>query len=185
MTNEAVNVLVGVYPAETDADTHLKALEAIYKDRADRKQISAALALRRSADGKFRYREVGLTAGKGAAGGVAAGVLLGIITGGGGLVLGAIGAAIGGLMGKRRQDQGISSQIFNQIAAALTPGTSAVLIVVEPEALPALEQQVVATGADVFTLDVSTDIAAQLEQQHASTTSTLQQGLAEDETTAE
>lgn len=184
MDNEAVHVLVGVYPAEPDAETHLKELAQRYRDRADRKQISAALAVRRSRDGMYRYREVGLTIGKGAAGGVAAGVLLGIISGGSGLVLGAIGAAIGGLMGKRRQEQGISNEIFNQIAAVLTPGTSAVLLVAAAPAIPDLEQELALSGAEVFILDMSADIAAQLEEQHASTRSTLQQGLAEEETPA-
>jgi uncharacterized membrane protein len=155
-----VHIVIGMFAGEYEAEAALERLQPEYKEhRAD---IQAALALRRGRDDQFHYTYAGLSPGKGALGGAVLGAVVGIMTGGVGLVLGAAGAAVGGLVGKRRQDQGLMPERLNQIAASLAPGSSAVVAVVGAEALAELQGRLAELGADVVTVDMAADIAEQI-----------------------
>ena len=84
-----------------------------------------------------------------------------ILTGGTGLALGALGALVGGLVGRKRRDSRFPTEHVNQLAAALEPGSSAALIVMEPAWAAALEERLGLMGAEAMTADVPAAITEQ------------------------
>ena len=69
------------------------------------------------------------------------GAAIGILTGGTGPALGAVSALVGGIAGKRKQESGFPTERLNQVAATLAPGSSAILIVMEPGWVVVLEEE--------------------------------------------
>lgn len=106
---------------------------------------------------------MGLTPAKGAAGGVVLGAVVGILTGGTGLALGALGALVGGLMGRKKRDSRFSADRINQIAASLAPGSSAVVIVMESGWVAVLEEELALLGGDVLTAEIPADLDQHLD----------------------
>jgi hypothetical protein len=86
------------------------------------------------------------------------------LTGGTGLVLGALSGIVGGIVGKRKRDSRFNADRINQIAVALTPGSSAIVAVIEHNWVAELEREMEQAGADVMTAAISADIAEQLAQ---------------------
>ena len=161
METEPLHIVIGLYSGEHDAEATLERLKPEYKGR--REHIRAALALRRSGDGIFHYKYAGLSPGKAARRGLVLGAAVGILTGGIGLLLGAAGAATGALVGEHRQSQALAADRVNQVAAALEPGSSAIVAVVGDEILPGLQERLAQLGADVVTVAVTADILEQIQ----------------------
>ena len=171
MSEAQVRLLVAAFEGEQAAEEALKALRESREDQLI--GIQAAVAMRNDELGRIRFRDVGMTPGKGALGGVVLGAVVGILTGGTGLALGAVGAVAGGLVGKKKRDSRFSTDQVNQVASSLSPGSSALVIVMEPGWVVVLEKELEALGADVLTTDISADVAHQLEQSHEVAYSTL------------
>lgn len=93
--------------------------------------------------------------------GVVLGAVVGVLTGGAGLALGAVGALVGGLVGKKEQDSRLSTDRINQLAASLPPSSSAAVVVMEPGWVAVLQENLELLGADVLTVDVPADISQQ------------------------
>ena len=155
--NVPMHLIVAAFDGPSRAEEALKTL----KESQDEKLIGvqAAVALRKDEAGQILFKDVGLSPGKGALGGVVLGAAVGILTGGTGLALGAVGALVGGIAGKRKQESGFPTQRLNQVAAALAPGSSAILIVMEPGWVVVLEEELELLGADLLTLDIPADVA--------------------------
>jgi hypothetical protein len=66
---------------------------------------------------------------------------------------------VGGIAGKRKQESGFPTERLNQVAAALSPSSSAILIVMEPGWVVVLEKELELLGAELLTLDIPADIA--------------------------
>jgi uncharacterized membrane protein len=161
MTDVPIQLLVAAFEGEREAEEVLKGLKAARKKRVI--GIQDAAVLRRDQKGKLHIKETGdWGGGKGAAAGAAVGVTVGILTGGAGLLLGAAAAAIGGLAAKLR-DSGFSDARLKALGASLQPGTSAIVAVIEHTWVAEMEEEMVEVGADVFTVALADDIAAQLE----------------------
>jgi uncharacterized membrane protein len=95
-------------------------------------------------------------------GGVA-GAVVGVIAGPvGWAALG--GAAIGGLASKLR-DTGFRDERLRQMGDSLTPGTSAIVAVVEHEWVREVERRMENQAKDIVTEAITMDIADQLEQE--------------------
>lgn len=159
MSEATMHLIVAAFDAEDRAEEALKAL----RESRDEKLvgIQAAVALRKDGEGEIHFRDVGLTPAKGMVGGVVLGAVVGILTGGTGLALGALGALVGGLVGRKKRDSRSPTNRINQIAASLSPGSSAILIVMEPGWAVVLEEELALLGADVLTADIPADIAEQ------------------------
>ncbi len=125
--------------------------------------VQAAVALRKDEAGQIHFNDVGLTPAKGAAGGVVLGAVVGILTGGTGLALGALGALVGGLVGRKKQDSRFSADRVNQLAASLAPGSSAAVIVMEPGWVAVVEEELSLLGAEVLTADIPVDLDQHLD----------------------
>ena len=99
MSQAPVQLIVAAFNDEKEAELALKELKRAKKEKLI--GINAAAIIRRDQKNKMHIKEVGeLTTGQGAVGGAILGVALGIITGGAGLLLGAVGALVGGIIGK-------------------------------------------------------------------------------------
>jgi uncharacterized membrane protein len=161
MSEASIQLLVAAFDGETAAEEALKTL----KESQDEKLvgIQAAVAMHKDQEGQIHFKDVGLTPAKGAAGGVALGVVVGVLTGGTGLALGALGALVGGLVGKKKRDSRFSADRINQVAASLAPGSSAIVIAMEPGWVVVLEEELQRLGADVLKVEIPADLAQQLE----------------------
>ena len=96
-------------------------------------KIKEAAVVRRDANNKLHIKERGdISTGRGAAGGATVGAIVGLFGGPiGAVVGGAVGAAIGGLASKLI-DTGIRDDKLRQLGESLTPGSSALVALVEP-----------------------------------------------------
>ncbi|MCB0195883.1 MAG: DUF1269 domain-containing protein [Anaerolineae bacterium] len=167
-----------VIAAFKDVEGAEKALQQVKQDKSKRQGIQAAVAMVKDATGnKISYKEVGMTPGKGALGGVILGATVGILTGGATIVLGAAGALIGGLVGRKKQESRFASNRINQVATSLPPNSSAILAVVEDERVPTLGEELEVLGADVMTAPISADLAEQLQTHRDEAYSTLKREL--------
>ena len=155
--NVPMHLIVAAFDGPSRAEEALKTL----KESQDEKLIGvqAAVALRKDEAGQIHFKDVGLSPGKGALGGVVLGAAVGILTGGTGLALGAVGALVGGIAGKRKQESGFPTERLNQVAATLAPGSSAILIVMEPGWVVVLEEELELLGARLLTLEIPADVA--------------------------
>jgi uncharacterized membrane protein len=156
-----MHLIVAAFDTETGAEEAFKTL----KESRDEELIGiqAAVALHKDQSGQIHFKDVGLTPAKGAAGGVVLGAVIGILTGGTGLALGAIGALIGGLVGKKKRDSRFSADRISQVAASLTTGSSAIVIVMDPGWVVVLEEDLTRLGADVLTADIPADVDQHLD----------------------
>ena len=161
MSDVPIQLFVAAFKGEGDADQVLKELKAAKRERVI--GIQNAAVLRRDQKGKLHIKETGdWGGGKGAAAGAAVGVAVGLLTGGTGLLLGAAAAAIGGVAAKLR-DSGFSDARLKALGASLQPGTSAIVAVIEHIWVAEMEEEMAEVGADVFTVALADDIAAELE----------------------
>jgi hypothetical protein len=77
----------------------------------------------------------------------------------------AVGALVGGLTAKLR-DSGFSDARLEAIGEGLTPGSSAIIAVVEHKWVSAIEEALAEVETDLLTLELQADIAEQLEAGH-------------------
>jgi uncharacterized membrane protein len=176
MNDPTVQVILAVFDDENSTETALRQLKAA--KQGELPGIQAAVAMFKDASGsRFRYKEVGLTPGKGALGGVILGATVGILTGGAGIILGAAGALLGGLVGRKKQESRFPTDRINQVVASLPPGSSAILAVVADQDVAAVEKDLADLGADLLTVPISADIAEQLMEHKDAAYAALRQEL--------
>ncbi len=158
-----VQVIVAAFQKEDGAEEALKQLKEAKKEHVI--DIENAAVLRRDEGGKLHVNEArDMHGGKGAAIGGVAGAVAGLIAGPLVLAAGA-GALIGGLAARLR-DSGFSDDRLKQLGEALTPGTSALVAVIEHTWVRDVEERLAAYGANVMTQSIKADIAEQLEAGH-------------------
>ena len=161
MSEAPVQLIVAAFQDEDGAKNALKELKAAKKEHLIK--IDNAAIIRKDEKGKVHIKETkDMGGGKGAVIGGVVGAAIGILTGGAGLVLAGGGALIGGLAAKLR-DSGFKDERLKKVGEGLTPGSSAIVAVIEHKWVPELEKEMQEAGADVLTEAISADIAAQLE----------------------
>jgi len=161
MSDAPVELIVAAFQDEDGAKQALKELKAAKKEHLIK--IDNAAVIRKDQKGKVHIKETkDMGGGKGAVIGGVVGAAIGVLTGGVGLVLVGGGALVGGLAAKLR-DGGFKDDRLKKVGEGLTPGTSAIVAVIEHEWVPELEEAMAEAGADVLTETISADIAAQLE----------------------
>jgi uncharacterized membrane protein len=161
MSEVPVQILIAAFNEEKAADQVLKELKEA--QWAGLIGIQNAAVLRRDENDKLHVKEIAdWGGGKGAVAGGAIGAVAGILLGPGALIAGAAGALIGGLAAKLR-DSGFSDERLKKVGEGLKPNTSAIIAVIEHKWVDALEKEMAEAGADVFTEEISADIATQLD----------------------
>jgi uncharacterized membrane protein len=164
MNEETTRLIVAIFSKE---DAAVQALDQIKDKNEDEPvHIQAAVVMRKDTQSGIHYHDVGLTPGKGAAGGVILGSVLAVITGGTVLALGALGALIGGIVGKKKRDSHLSADTINQIVASMDPGSSAILAVLDQKSLEVIEPELEKSGADITVAAITSDILTQLDAHH-------------------
>lgn len=161
MGDAPIEVVIAAFDDENTADQTLSALKIAKWEGLI--GIQDAAVLRRDDDNKLHISETGDMSGKkGAAIGAVLGGTLGLITGPGAILIGSAGALVGGLAAKLR-DSGFKNERLEKLGAGLTPGSSAIVAIIEHKWVNELETQLAEAGADVATEVLSEEISAQLE----------------------
>ncbi|GBE57466.1 hypothetical protein BMS3Abin01_00381 [bacterium BMS3Abin01] len=163
MSSAPVEAVIAVFDDENAADQALSELKTAKWEGLI--GIEDAAVLRRDEDNKLHIKETGDMSGKkGAAIGAVLGGTIGLITGPGAILVGGAGALIGGLAAKLR-DSGFSDERLEKLGEGLTPGSSAIVSIIEHKWVNELEKQLAEAGADVATEILSEQIAAQLQKE--------------------
>ena len=160
MDEKAFQFVIAFFEGEAGAEEMLSGLKTDKKESL--KGVQAAVAMRKDAEGQIQYKDVGMTPAKGAFAGIAMGALVGIATGGTGLVLGTLGALLGGVIGKRKREDHVAAEKVNQVVASIPAGSSALLTIVETEAAADFQALLQASGNQTFSADISADLATEL-----------------------
>jgi uncharacterized membrane protein len=164
MNDVPVQLIVAAFKEEKAAKQALKELKQAQREKVIK--IEAAAVLRKDQKGKLHIKETAdMGGGKGAALGGVAGAVVGLIAGPALLVPAAVGALVGGLAAKLR-DSGFSDDRLKMLGEGLTPGSSAIVAVVEHRWVAEVEKAMEEAGADAMTAALSADIAEQLEKEH-------------------
>ena len=169
-------VIVAEFQDEKAADLALMNLKAERKQKAF--TIKDAAIIQKDPSGKLRVKETADSgSGKGAGIGLLAGGAIGLIGGPLGLILwGATGALAGGVAAKLH-DSGIKNDELRKIGDELQPGGSALVVVLDPNWTSIIEQELTAAGAQVSTVGLAAEIAAQLQQAAAEKEAMLSGGV--------
>jgi uncharacterized membrane protein len=126
-------------------------------------EIQAEAVVWRDEGGGIHVKEKG-SAGMGAAFGVATAGVLGLVTGPVFLlVMVAVGAVAGGVAG-HFAGQALPADDLQEVAASLTPGTSAVLFVVDEKHADQLIEPFAARGARVVDSPVETELSSMIRE---------------------
>jgi len=162
MPNAPLDVIVAAFNDERGATEALGKLKEGQK--AGVIKVRDAALLTKDADSKLKVKETAdMTGTRGAVLGGVAGAVVGVIAGPvGWAALG--GAAIGGLVAKLR-DSGFENSRLEQWGANLTPGSSAIVAVIEHTWVTEVEKLLREDAKEVASMAVEADIAAQLEEQ--------------------
>ena len=156
-----LQAVVAAFPNEQGASRALEELRGADRDLIG---VKEAAVLVRGADGKLEIKE-SHHMGRGAVVGGVAGAVIGLVTGPIGWVT--VGGAAVGALAQRLRDTGFPDDRLKEIGEALTPGTSALVAIVEHRWVLKLEEQLRAAGAKYATEVVKADVAAQLEEAKA------------------
>jgi len=178
MSKPPVQLIVAAFKDEKAAEEALKALKQARKEKFI--SIENAAVLHKDRKGKLHIKETAdMGGGKGAAIGGVGGAAIGLIAGPALLVPAAVGALVGGLTAKAR-DSGFSDVRLKRLGESLTPGSSAIVAVVEHTWVAEVEKAMAQAGAETLTEAISEDISSQLEAGHdvAFTAISSEQGFA-------
>ncbi|HXM54864.1 MAG TPA: DUF1269 domain-containing protein [Candidatus Dormibacteraeota bacterium] len=158
-----LQAVVAAFPDEQGASRALEQLRAIDKDLIGVKQ---AAVLVRDADDHLQIRE-SHHVGRGAVLGGVAGAVVGLIAGPVGWV--AVGGAAVGALAARLRDSGFPDARLREIGEALTPGTSALIAIIEHRWVSRVEDELRTAGARYATEAVKAEVATQLDEVGAGT----------------
>ena len=162
MDEKAVQFIIAMFKSETGAEDTLSRLKSEKKEALN--GVQAAVVMRKDAESQVHYKDVGMTPAKGALAGTVIGGIIGIATGGASLVLGAAGALLGGLVGKRKREGNVAAEKVNQVVASIPAESSALLAIVETDATDPFEELLQGYAAQTFTAEISTDLASALNK---------------------
>jgi uncharacterized membrane protein len=164
MSDVPVQLIVAAFQDEKMAKEALNALKDAQRQKLVK--IDSAAVLRKDEKGRLHIKETAdMGGGKGAAIGGVAGAAIGLIAGPVLLVPAAVGALVGGLSAKLR-DSGFSDARLKALGAGLTPGSSAIVAVVEHRWVAEVKRAMAEASADLFAEEIGADISAQLEAGH-------------------
>jgi uncharacterized membrane protein len=156
-----VQIIVAAFPDEGKADAALKQLQELKKEHMI--GILDAAVVRKGQDGKLHVKETeDMGGGRGSVIGGGLGAMLGLLGGPAGLLLTTAGGAlIGGLVAKSH-DANLPNERLQQLGEALTPGSSAVVAIIEHRWVEDARQALAKEGADIVAEDINADVHRQL-----------------------
>ena len=157
------------------AYTEEKAANEAYEYLRDSRAVGdlyyqVAAMVWRAEDGKLHINEPDdKSTGAGIGVGAVLGGMIGTLAGPAGIMLGAsAGAALGGLAA--RGDSGIPDERLKQIGETLTPGTSALVVLLDESDVEGTQQALAEQGGRVMVTSLDADLAEQLAAGAGATT---------------
>jgi uncharacterized membrane protein len=164
MGDVPVQVVVAAFQDEKGAKDALSMLKDLKHERLI--GIEDAVTLRKDEKGKLHIKETAdMGGGKGAAIGGVAGAAIGAIAGAALAGPALVGALVVGLSAKLR-DSGFDNDRLKTVGEGLTPGSSAIIAVVEHKWVDEVRNELEEMGADAMAEAVSADLAGELEAGH-------------------
>jgi uncharacterized membrane protein len=160
MAEVPVQVIVAAFNDLEGASNALKTLKEA--KHAGIISIEDAAVITKDANSSVKIRETAdMGPGKGALIGAIAGGVVGLLLGPVGLV--AVGGGAIGALAARLHDSGFPDERLRQLSDGLTPGSSALVAVVEHRWVRQVQRELQQAGADLVTEAVRDDIARQLQ----------------------
>jgi len=156
MTNVPVQVIVAKFQEEKTAEEALIVIGEARKQGAI--DFEDAAVIKKDGEGQIHYKETtDVSTGRGAAIGGVIGGVLGLIGGPAGVaILGAAGAAVGGLAA--HGDAGFKDERLENLGEGLEPGTSAIVAVVAHVWVAEIEKQLADSAVEVTTHEMEEDM---------------------------
>jgi len=115
--------------------------------------------------GKVKLKETqDVDSRRGAVFGAIAGGLIGLLGGPAGVIVGAAAGAATGGVAAGRIDMGFPNDTLKELQGALTPGSSAILALIQHEWVDRVVEEMEKLGASLFREALKDEIAAQLDE---------------------
>ncbi|MCC6905874.1 MAG: DUF1269 domain-containing protein [Anaerolineae bacterium] len=168
MGQTPLQLVVYAYANENEAQEALRDMQEL--QRAGTLRIVNAAVLVKDEKGRAIIRETeDISATRGALFGAIAGALIGLLGGPGGAIVGAAAGAAAGGAAAHTIDMGFDDGQLQALQGRLTPGTSAIIALVEHDWVgrfaKAMEEKVVEHEAELFRVALEAEIMMQLEEQ--------------------
>jgi uncharacterized membrane protein len=156
-----VKIVAATFGAESAADAAKATLVA------DKDAVGNIAVVTMDDKGKVKFKETGdMGAGKGALIGGGVGLVLALFAG----PIGILGGAGAGALAAKLRDSGFKDEQLKGLGQDLTPGSAAIIAVVQESALTAVESGLQGAGATrVVVSDVGTDLANLLDDEASAT----------------
>jgi YegS/Rv2252/BmrU family lipid kinase len=173
MSDKSLNLILAVF---NDTETAEYTLQQLPNRDTN---IKSAIVMQKDTDEKVTFHDIGMTPTKGAIGGLVIGGLVGLLTGGTGLVLGAIGGAVGHHAAKNRHTKTMIPEQLGKVAGSLGPNSSAIIAVVSGEPKEASMAMVKELGGEIYRAPISPEASETLEDETEDAYEVLLAALAE------
>ncbi len=158
-----VELIVAAFNEEGKAKEALDTLKALAKE--DIIMIVNAAVMTKDEKGKVSLKETeDVDSKRGALFGAIAGGLIGLLGGPAGVIIGAAAGAATGGVAANKIDMGFPNDTLKEIQATLTPGSSAILALIQHEWVDRVVEELDKAGASLFRQALKEEIAAQLEE---------------------
>jgi uncharacterized membrane protein len=163
-----IELIVAAFSDESKARDVLNDLKKMEKDGLIL-LVNAAVMVK-DEKGKVSIKETeDVTSGKGALFGAIAGGLIGLLGGPAGVIIGAAAGAATGGVAASKIDMGFPNDTLKELDDSLTPGSSAILALIQHQWVDAVVSELEKAGAKLFRQAVKDELAAQLVESEAKT----------------
>jgi uncharacterized membrane protein len=158
-----VELIVAAFKEEHKAEEVLKTLKGLEKEEII--FLVNAAVMTKNEKGKVSLKETqDVGAGKGALFGAIAGGLIGLLGGPAGVVVGAAAGAATGGVAANKIDMGFPNDTLKEIQATLTPGSSAILALIQHEWVDRVVEELEKYNASLFRQALKEEVVSQLSQ---------------------
>jgi len=158
-----VELIVAAFNDEDKAGEVLKDLKELQKEQII--FLVNAAVMTKNEKGKVSLKETqDVGAGKGALFGAVAGGLLGLLGGPAGVIVGAAAGAATGGVAANKIDMGFPDDTLKELQSTLSPGSSAILALIQHEWVDRVVEELDKFGATLFRQALKEEMLAQLSE---------------------
>lgn len=158
-----VELIIAAFNDEDEAGQALETLKKLEKEQII--MLVNAAVMVKDEKGKVKLKETqDVDSRRGAVFGAIAGGLIGLLGGPAGVIVGAAAGAATGGVAAGRIDMGFPDDTLKELQEALTPGSSAIIALIQHEWVDRVVEEMEKLGASLFREALKDEIAAQLDQ---------------------
>ena len=159
-----VELIVAAFNEEGKAEEVLKEMKKLEKEEII--FLVNAAVMTKSEKGKVSLKETqDVGSGKGALFGAIAGGLIGLLGGPAGVIVGAAAGAATGGVAANKIDMGFPDDTLKELQDTLTPGSSAILALIQHEWVDRVVEELDKFGAALFRQALKEELVAQLGEE--------------------